>query len=163
MAPLWRYFWWTQIMTNWFPHGHSYEGEPHKDSFEQGHTLASSIRVSRSHHVGDHPLFDCKNYSKDNTHGECVRKEPKQIFGEKLNCTPPDLVRGADEIWKERFNRTKKESEEIFLNFPSTLCRSRRSHLSVFLNVYRFAGMSSSFPFVGSYSSGITASNGINM
>ena len=92
---------------------------------------AFTIRVSRSHHVEDDPLFDCKEYSEENTYGECVRKELKGIFEQKLNCSPPVLAKGTDKMCNERFHQTSEESAEIFdlfvnnyFNFEPSVCKT---------------------------------------
>ena len=69
------------------------------------------IRVSRSYHVMGDPLFDCQEYSEQETYGECVREDLKKIFEAKLGCTPPVLASRPDEMCSEWYNQTKEESE----------------------------------------------------
>ena len=90
-----------------------------------------SIRVSRSIHVKDDPLFDCFEYDKEaGTYGDCVRNEMKKIFEERLNCTPPMLATSMDQICNKKFNLTKTEDWEIFelfwnnyFDFEPMLCK----------------------------------------
>ena len=89
------------------------------------------IRVSRSYHVTGDPLFDCREYSAEETYGECVQDELKQIFEEKLSCSPPVLAKRPAEMCNERFNQTKEESEKNFqlfwnhyYNFEPSICKT---------------------------------------
>ena len=89
------------------------------------------IRVSRSYHVEGDPLFDCKEYSQEDTFGDCVHQEMKGIFEEKLNCTPPGLLKRSEEMCNVSFDKTKEESAEItqlfwnhYYNFESSSCRA---------------------------------------
>ena len=72
------------------------------------------IRVSRSYHVMDDPLFDCK---EEDTYGDCEQEELKNIFEAKLNCSPPILANGPDEMCNEIYNQTKEESANVFQLF----------------------------------------------
>ena len=90
-----------------------------------------TVRVSRSYHVKDDPLYDCQEYSQDNTYSECIQEELKDIFEEKLNCSPPDLAKEPDEMCNKMFNKTKEESAEIFetfwnhyYNFEPSICKT---------------------------------------
>ena len=77
------------------------------------------------------PLFDCKEYSQEDTFGDCVHQEMKGIFEEKLNCTPPGLLKRSEEMCNVSFDKTKEESAEItqlfwnhYYNFESSSCRA---------------------------------------
>ena len=89
------------------------------------------IRVSRSYHVMGDPLFDCQEYSKDETYGECVQEEMKKIFEAKLRCIPPGLENRPEQMCNKRHNQTKEESEKVFqlfwdnfYNFEPSICKT---------------------------------------
>ena len=96
-----------------------------------------AVKVSRSYHVQGDPLFDCTDYTEEETYGDCVREELSEMFEERLNCTPPLLSPQTDQICNTRFNLTANESAEIFqlfwnnyLNFEPSLCKKPCTHTS---------------------------------
>ena len=70
------------------------------------------VRVSQSRHVQDNPQYDCKEYSLNDTYGECIKKEWKGRFLKLLNCTPPLL--DASQMCNERFTFSQGKSTEVF-------------------------------------------------
>ena len=60
------------------------------------------IKISQSRHVKDDPQYECKEYSLNDTYGECITKEWKEKFLEMLNCTPPMLDMG--QMCNKRFD-----------------------------------------------------------
>ena len=76
-----------------------------------------TVGVYRSFHVEGDPLFDCKEYKKESTYGDCVHQEMKDIFKEKLNCIPPGLANGKKDMCNKSYNKTKEESKEFFKPF----------------------------------------------
>ena len=94
-----------------------------------------TVKVSQSHHVQGDPLFDCTEYTEDQTYGDCVTAELSGLFQEKLNCTPPLLATHADQMCDVRFNLTADKSKEIFelfwnkyLNFEPSSCKKPCTH-----------------------------------
>ena len=70
------------------------------------------------------------NSVQKDTYGKCVREELKGIFEEKLNCTPPLIASGTDQICNTKFNLSKDQSHQIFVlfwnnyfNFESLRCK----------------------------------------
>ena len=57
------------------------------------------------------------NSVQEDTYGKCVKEELKGIFEEKLNCTPPLIASGTDQICNKKFNLSKDESHQIFVMF----------------------------------------------
>ena len=90
-----------------------------------------TVGVYRSFHVEGDPLFDCKEYKKESTYGDCVHQEMKDIFKEKLNCIPPGLANGKKDMCNKSYNKTKEESKEFFkpfwnhyYNFEPSKCKT---------------------------------------
>ena len=88
------------------------------------------VRVSRSHHVQEDPLFECKEYDKDHSYGECVQNELKALFKKELNCTPPLLAQQGDPVCNTRFNVTREEGLNIrnlfdnnYFHFEPSVCK----------------------------------------
>ena len=89
-----------------------------------------AVKVSRSYHVQGDPLFDCTDYTVEESYGDCVREELSRIFEKRLKCIPPLLSSDPDQTCNTRVNLTEKESTEIFqlfwnnyLNFEPSLCK----------------------------------------
>ena len=59
-----------------------------------------------------------------------MRKELKNLFEEKLNCTPPLIASETDQVCNKKFNLSRDKSREIFVlfwnnyfNFEPLRCR----------------------------------------
>lgn len=76
------------------------------------------VKISQSHNVEMNPQFDCKDYSPDNTYGECIKKELTERFEELLNCTPPMIStsRMCNKILKLNEEEATK-IKELFVQF----------------------------------------------
>ena len=70
------------------------------------------IKVSQSHHLEDDPQFDCKEYSLNDTYGECIKQEWEGRFLRLLNCTPPML--DANQMCDRRFALNWTESTKVY-------------------------------------------------
>ena len=70
------------------------------------------VKVSQSRHVQDNPQYDCKEYSLNDTYGECIKEEWKARFLKLLNCTPPLL--DASQMCDNRFALNWTESTYVY-------------------------------------------------
>ena len=70
------------------------------------------IKVSQSHHLEGDPQFDCKEYSLNDTYGECIKQEWEGRFLRLLNCTPPML--DASQMCDRRFALNWTESTKVY-------------------------------------------------
>ena len=68
-------------------------------------------RISQYRNVEENPQFNCKDYSLDNTYGECVRKELIGRYIGMFNCTPPWLQ--ASKRCNKRLNLKEAETEKL--------------------------------------------------
>ena len=39
-----------------------------------------AVKVSRSHHVQGDPLFDCTDFTEEESYGDCAREELSEMF-----------------------------------------------------------------------------------
>ena len=84
------------------------------------------IKISQYHHVEEDPQYDCKEYSLNNTYGDCIKEEWKGKFLGMLNCTPPMLDLG--QMCNKRFDVGDVwDIEELFFYWSfGTECNNSR-------------------------------------
>ena len=99
--------------------------------FEKGWRIFK-IKVLRSEHVQGDPNFECTKYDEDNTYGDCVQKEMRNIIVDVLNCTPPQMMIQEypdDHVCNQRFDMNVEEGNElrdffeILFDFKPSACK----------------------------------------
>ena len=99
--------------------------------FEKGWRIFK-IKVLRSAHIQDDPNFECTEYDEDNTYGDCVQKEMRNIIVGALNCTPPQMMMQEypdDHVCNQRFDMNVEEGNklrdlfETLFDFKSSACK----------------------------------------
>ena len=99
--------------------------------FEKGWRIFK-IKVLRSEHVQGDPNFECTKYDEDNTYGDCVQKEMRNIIVDALNCTPPQMMIQEypdDHVCNQRFDMNVEEGNElrdffeILFDFKPSACK----------------------------------------
>ena len=89
------------------------------------------IKILRSHHVEDNPQYECKEYSLNDTYGECIKEEWMKKFLTILNCTPP-MFDDVSQICNQRFDLKAGERvweiQDLFFywSFGTECNKSRR-------------------------------------
>ena len=69
------------------------------------------IKVSQYRNVEGNPQFDCKDYSLDDTYGNCIRKNFERQFIEILNCTPPWIP--SSQMCNKRLRLNDRETKTL--------------------------------------------------
>ena len=69
------------------------------------------IKISQLRHVEGSPHYDCKDYSEENTYGQCIEEEFRRKLVSILNCTPPWLPSGR--ICNKEMEIGKDESDKL--------------------------------------------------
>ena len=87
------------------------------------------VKISQSRHVKDDPRYGCREYSLNDSYGNCVKKEWKGRFLKMLNCTPPMLLDSdTSQMCDKRFDlepgEKSRKINELFLSqdFDSSSC-----------------------------------------
>jgi hypothetical protein len=75
------------------------------------------IKISKSTHVQGDPLFDCTEYSTNDTYNQCVQKELIDLVEKKLGCAPPLIAGHYNNTCNKTFNLTATEDSAIMLMF----------------------------------------------
>ena len=75
-------------------------------------------KMSSSHHVEGDPLFECTEYTLNNSYNDCIQNELLGSFHLLLGCQPPLLAKDYNRLCNEKFNVSwakKKEITKLFL------------------------------------------------
>ena len=76
-------------------------------------------KISRSKHVEGDPLFQCTEYTSDNSYNDCIQSELLHSFHKLLDCQPPLLGKDPKKMCNERFNISKAKEKKIHLLFEN--------------------------------------------
>ena len=73
--------------------------------------------MTRSHHVQGDPLFECTEYTLNNSYNDCLQNELLGSFHQVLGCQPPLLAKDQNSMCNERFNLSRVNYKEVIKLF----------------------------------------------
>ena len=79
------------------------------------------IKIGRSHHVKEDPLFECTEYSKEETYHDCIHEEILDIFEREIGCAPPFLTKSPSSMCNKRFDLADDKDERLKKIFRTLL------------------------------------------
>ena len=98
-----------------YPDENDIAGYPLKFELEKIFNKKSTYKtkISRSKHVEGDPVFECTEYTSDNSYNDCIQNEVLDHFHELLGCQPPLLGKDSKSMCNERFNVSKAKERQI--------------------------------------------------
>ena len=94
-----------------FPITFQMRGTPIKLKIKEKRWHSYLVKVSQSRNVEGNPQFDCKDYSVDDTYGDCIKEEFQRRFIEILNCTPPWIP--SSQMCNKRLTPKKEDADKL--------------------------------------------------
>ena len=70
-------------------------------------------KISKSEHVKGDPNYECENYSKGYTYGQCIEAELVSKMHDLIGCHSPLISEKGEGICNETFNLTKEDDEAV--------------------------------------------------
>ena len=70
-------------------------------------------KMSSLHHIEDDPLFECSEYTLNNSYNDCIQNELLGLFHDKIGCQPPLFARDYKNMCNEKFNVSVAKTREI--------------------------------------------------
>ena len=91
-------------------------------------TKTYKVKISKTHHVQGDPLYECAEYTIDNTYNDCAQNEILEFFKKEIGCQPPLLAKDANLTCNQQFNLSSKQAERIKKFFLQLYIRNVKLH-----------------------------------